>query len=101
MKHFAAFLILALTACAPPAGVVNRQMIGLLEKFDRWDYNGDGQLVLSELQEAEESSGFPAEDILKFYDTGKNGRISHTEVEAGVSRLDEARVVVNQMKERL
>jgi len=100
MKYLVALAIIALAACAPQPGPVKRQMIGLLEKFDRCDYNGDGQLSLSELKEAEEVSGFPAADILAFYDTGKNGRISHAEAEAGISRLDEAKVTVKEIKDR-
>ena len=75
-------------------------MIGLLEKFDRWDYNGDGQLTLSELKEAEELSGLPAAEILAFYDTGKNERISLAEAEAGMSRIDEAKLTVKEIKKR-
>ncbi len=100
MKHYAALPIIALVACAPQPGPVKRQMVGLLEKFDRWDYNGDGQLSLSELMEAEGLSGLPAADILAFYDTGKNGRISLAEAEAGMTRLDEAKVTVKEIKER-
>jgi hypothetical protein len=100
MKHYAALPIIALAACAPQPGPVKRQMVGLLEKFDRWDYNGDGQLSLSELMEAEGLSGLPAADILAFYDTGKNGRISLAEAEAGMTRLDEAKVTVKEIKER-
>lgn len=100
MKYLIALPILALMACAPQHGPVKRQMIGLLEKFDRWDYNGDGQLALSELKEAEELSGLPSADILSFYDTGKNGKISYAEAQAGMSRLDEAKVVVKEIKDR-
>lgn len=100
MKPYAALPIIALAACAPQPGPVKRQMIGLLEKFDRWDYNGDGQLSLSELKEAEELSGLPAADILAFYDTGRNGRISLAEAEAGMSRLEEAKVTVKEIKGR-
>lgn len=100
MKYFVALLIIAFAACSPHHGPVKRQMIGLLEKFDRWDYNGDGQLSLSEIKEAEELSGLPAADILAFYDTGMNGRISFAEAEVGMSRLDEAKVVVKEIKDR-
>lgn len=101
MKHFIILpTIIALAACAPHHGPVKRQMIGLLEKFDRWDYNGDGQLALSELKEAEELSGLPTADILAFYDTGKNGRISFAEAQAGMSRLDEAKLAVKEIKDR-
>ncbi len=100
MKHFAALPIIALAACAPQPGPVKRQMVGLLEKFDRWDYNGDGQLNLSELKEAETLSGLPAADILAFYDTGKNGRISFAEADAGMSRHDEAKETVKKIEDR-
>lgn len=100
MKHIPVLATFALAACATQPGPVKRQMVGLLEKFDRWDYNGDGQLALSELKEAEQLSGLPAADILSFYDTGKNGRISLAEVQAGMSRLDEARETVQEIKAR-
>ena len=100
MKHFAALTIIALAACTPQPGPVKRQMVGLLEKFDRWDYNGDGQLNLSELKEAEALSGLPVADILGFYDTGKNGMISFAEADAGMSRLDEAKETVKEIKDR-
>ena len=41
-----------LAACAPGPGSAipqtssERQMLGLIEKFDRWDYNGDGVVDL-------------------------------------------------------
>lgn len=101
MKYFIILPLVALAACAPQPGPVKRQMIGLLEKFDRWDYNGDGQLTLSELKEAEELSGLPAAEILAFYDTGKNGNISLAEAEAGMSRIDEAKLTVKEIKKRL
>jgi hypothetical protein len=101
MKNFTVLSMFALlAACATRPGPVKRQMVGLLEKFDRWDYNGDGQLGVSELKEAEERSGLPKEDILGFYDTGKNGRISLAEAQAGMSRLEEARETVKEIKDR-
>lgn len=100
MKQIPVLATFALAACAPQPGSVKRQMVGLLEKFDRWDYNGDGQLALSELKEAEQLSGLPAADILGFYDTGKNGRISLAEAQAGLFRLEEARETVDVIHER-
>jgi hypothetical protein len=100
MKQIAVLPMIALAACAPQPGPVKRQMVGLLEKFDRWDYNGDGQLALSELKEAEQLSGLPAADILGFYDTNKNRRISLAEAQSGMSRLDEARETVQEIKDR-
>ena len=100
MKHIAVLAPFVIVACATQPGPVKRQMIGLLEKFDRWDYNGDGQLGLFELKEAEELSGLPKADILAFYDTNRNGRISLAEAQAGMSRLEEARETVREIKER-
>lgn len=88
----------AITACAPAPGPVKRKMIGLLEKFDRWDYNGDGQLSQSELKDAEDLSGISSPEIIKFYDTSGNGRISLREAQAGILRVDEAREVVKEVK---
>jgi len=81
-------------ACAPtppptdeiPETRIQRQMIGLLEKFDRWDYNGDGQLTLDELDEAAKISGIPAQDILGFYDANGDGGITLREAQAAYSR---------------
>jgi Ca2+-binding EF-hand superfamily protein len=83
---------LLLAACAAPhtdeipETRVQRQMIGLLEKFDRWDYNGDGRLTANELGEATKLSGVPAADIIKFYDTDGDGGITLREAQAGYSR---------------
>lgn len=68
-------------------------MIGLIEKFDRWDYNGDGNLTKTELREAELIGSMPADEIIKFYDTDGNGMISLREAQAGMSRVDEAKDV--------
>jgi hypothetical protein len=69
-----------------PESRIERQMVGLLEKFDRWDYNGDGKLTLDELDEASKISGIPAEDILKFYDTDQDGAITLREAQAAYNR---------------
>ena len=100
MKHTAFLAAFALAACAQKPGPVKRQMIGLLEKFDRWDYNGDGYLVESELEEAERLSGMPAKDLIDFYDTNKDRRISLHEAQAGMSRMGEAREMVEEIKDR-
>jgi len=91
-------LITALTAigCAPkderiPETRIERQMVGLLEKFDRWDYNGDGRLTLDELDEAARISGIPAQDILEFYDTNQDGAITLQEAQTAYNRRIEQR----------
>ncbi len=70
-------------------------MVGLLEKFDRWDYNGDGYLVASELEDAQQLSGIDSSEIVEFYDTNADARISLTEASAGMSRVDEAREMIS------
>lgn len=100
MIRIAAALVtfLCIAACAPTHGPVKRKMVGLLEKFDRWDYNGDGQLSKSELKDAEQIGGFGADEIIKFYDTSGNGTISFAEAQSGLSRVDEARVVAKELQ---
>jgi len=90
--------VLALGSCADtsatdriPESRIERQMIGLLEKFDRWDYNGDGRLTIDELDEAAKTSGIPAKDILDFYDTNKDGAITLHEAQAAYQRRVEQR----------
>lgn len=73
-----------------PETKVERQMIGLLEKFDRWDYNGDGYLSAAELKPAEVKSGYSPQKILGFYDTNHDGKISLKEAQAGMKRPEEA-----------
>lgn len=73
-----------------PKTPVERQMIGLLEKFDRWDYDGDGQLTLAELSKAKALTGYEPEQIMDFYDTNHDRRISLREAQHGLKRPDEA-----------
>ena len=90
-----ALAVVCITHCAPqneriPLTPVERQMLGLVEKFDRWDLNGDGRLTLDELDEASQISGYPAEEILKFYDLNGDGAITLREAQAAYSkRIDE------------
>jgi hypothetical protein len=92
MKLHIPFCAILCASCSPglgpvvPKTKVERQMIGLLEKFDRWDYNGDGKLTASELGEATKLSGVPAADIIKFYDTNGDGGITLREAQAGYGR---------------
>jgi Ca2+-binding EF-hand superfamily protein len=75
---------------------VERKMIGLLEKFDRFDYNGDGYLSRVEIQQGvleSEVEGISAESIdraFTFYDLDGDGRISLEEATAGLQRGPEA-----------
>ena len=65
-------------------------MIGLLEKFDRYDTDGNGALDAKELLAAQKSTGHPPAEIIEFYDTDKNGTISLREAQKGYTRVDEA-----------
>lgn len=69
-------------------------MVGLTEKFDRWDENGNGQLSSSELQQAEQISGVPAAKIIDFYDANGDGMISLRESQHAISRVDEAKALI-------
>jgi hypothetical protein len=84
-------------ACNPGLGPVvpktpeERKMIGLLEKFDRWDYDGNGELDEKELEVGlkERSSIYTAANVIGFYDTNGNKTISLREAQAGYSRAHE------------
>lgn len=79
-----------------PTTRVERQMVGLLEKFDRWDENGDGFLAAGELKQAEKLSGHSPAKIIEFYDLNKDGKISLREAQRGFSRVDEAEIKARQ-----
>jgi EF hand len=73
-----------------PKSRVERQMIGLLQKFDRWDDNGDGFLSRSELKVASTISGHSPRKIISFYDRNGDRKISLSEAQAGYARSSEA-----------
>lgn len=78
-----------------PTTPVERQMIGLLQKFDRWDENGDGELTEIELKPTEQVTGQPASKVISFYDTDGDGRISLKEAQQGLSRSSEAEAAIH------
>ena len=72
-------------------------MIGLLEKFDRWDYNGDGYLDKKELTDGinglkgkPQQVSYTADEVIDFYDTTGDRKISMMEAQAGYKRSAEA-----------
>lgn len=102
MKSLVFFAAALCCSCGPgigpvvPKTPVQRQMIGLLEKFDRWDDNGDGQLSQKELdhgirslQGKPQEVDYKSQDVMDFYDTNKNGRISLSEAQEGYNRAHE------------
>lgn len=85
-----------------PKTQTERKMIGLLQKFDLWDDNGDGQLDKAELAAGFEGDEPKAVRVIDFYDTNRNGTISLREAQAGYSRSDEAeqRIKAREAAER-
>jgi Ca2+-binding EF-hand superfamily protein len=104
MKHLVLLtpsIVLAACSSGPgpvvPKTKVEKQMIGLMEKFDRWDDDGDGYLSASEIQDGIDSLkgkpqqvSYTASGVLDFYDTNKDGKISLREAQAGYQRAAEA-----------
>jgi Ca2+-binding EF-hand superfamily protein len=64
-----------------------RKMMGLLEKFDRFDYDGNGSLTRKEIEQGVHEAGVagidPAEldAMMKHYDVNKDGKITRWEAE--------------------
>lgn len=96
-----AFAALSLAACtfvtgtgsAIPKTTSEKQMLGLIEKFDRWDYNGNGKLSIQEIDDGISSLKgtsravtFTAEEVVKFYDKNGDKAISLREAQAGYRR---------------
>jgi len=98
MDHFTKPLrflpLLLVQACAPTNSLpshedASRKMMGLEQKFDLFDLDGDGFLTRSELGEGLRGIGSPnvteekVDKVLSFYDTDKDGRISLHEAQRG------------------
>ena len=70
-----------------------RKVIALLEKFDRFDMDGNGQLTRSEIVEGIKFEGVsgvnPAEidELFAKYDTNRNGAISLHEANAALAAV--------------
>jgi hypothetical protein len=96
MKRISTLALVALSACSPSIGPVvpktpvERKMIGLLQKFDRWDDDGNGQLDRKELAEGLAGTGHSPDAVMEFYDTNRNGLISLKEAQSAYSRAPEA-----------
>lgn len=106
MKPHVFLIAAACVSCSEPQGLgpvvpnsaVERQMIGLLQKFDRWDDDGSGKLDSAELTSGVESlRGKPqqvpysAREIIEFYDKDGDGKVSIAEAQSGYSRSGEAK----------
>lgn len=94
-------LLIALLVCScaeqpDDPKVVDRKMIGLQQKFDLLDTNGDGYLTKPEIIAGYDQLGVvnqspeTADAIIKFYDFDKDGKISLREAQSGaVTGADE------------
>lgn len=64
-----------------------RKMMALIEKFDRFDYNGNSLLTRAEIEEGIKETGVQGVDpkeldaMMKYYDVNKDGSISRWESE--------------------
>ena len=91
-----AFATILLTACTTGTGSAipetksERQMLGLMEKFDRWDYNGNGLLNTKEIDDGitslkgtSRAVTFTAAEVVEFYDKNGDKSVSLREAQAG------------------
>ncbi|WP_035612357.1 EF-hand domain-containing protein [Haloferula sp. BvORR071] len=89
--------LLFLANCAPhqdpnSEAAQGRKMMALLEKFDRFDYNGNGLLTRKEIEQGIKETGVQGVDakeldaVMKYYDVTKDGSISHWEAERVLSQ---------------
>ena len=97
MKLFLAALPLLLVSCGTPNNVVpenaqERRLFGLLAKFDRFDYDGDGSLTKKEVRLGVKESGVKGitetniENAFIRCDGNQNGKISFGEAQATMRR---------------
>lgn len=87
--------VVALAACAPDPRqpqARQRQMDGLLEKFDRFDTNGNGSLTRTEIRNGVADMGTlrltnsELDTVMAAYDTDRNGHISQAEARRAAAR---------------
>jgi hypothetical protein len=83
-----------------PETAVERKMLGLLEKFDRWDDNGDGFLDEPELAMALQGSEHQPARVIDFYDANGDRRISLREAQTGYHRSEEAEQRIRERQAR-
>lgn len=97
MRYFLLLLPLLAASCGTPDNIVpenhrEKKMFAFLEKFDRFDYNGDGKLTKKEVRQGLRESdvhGITDAEINKGFaefDTDKDGTISFAEAQAGMRR---------------
>jgi hypothetical protein len=104
MKLLSVPLIFTVASCASGPGPVTpenrteRQMLGLLEKFDRWDDDGNGDLTVKEVdhginrfKNTPMKVNYTGKQVVDFYDIDHSGAVSLREAQAGYHRADEVK----------
>jgi len=91
MKRLALLPFLLAASCAHheehSEAAHGRKMMALLEKFDRFDYNGNGSLTRKEIEQGIHESAASSIDpkeldaMMKHYDVNKDGKITRWEAE--------------------
>ena len=73
-----------------------RQMLGLIEKFDRWDHDGNGQLSAREinagvatLKGTSREVTFDGAEVVNHYDRNGDQTVSLREAQSGYKRTTE------------
>ena len=93
MKYLAS-CALVLAACSPvdphSEAAHGRKIMGLQEKFDRFDYDADGKITRKEAEEGIQESGVTGvseeelDSMMKHYDVNKDGAISRWETQRAI-----------------
>lgn len=97
MKYFLLLAPLLFVSCGTPENVVpetthEKKVFAFLEKFDRFDYNGDGKLTKKEVHQGLRETdvhGITEASINKGFDefdTNKDGAVSFAEAQGGFRR---------------
>jgi Ca2+-binding EF-hand superfamily protein len=89
MKYAPLLFVSLVASCAHPdphsAEAHGRKQMALLEKFDRFDYNGNGRLTRAEIEQGIRESdvrgvdGAELDAAMKLYDVNRDGSISRWE----------------------
>lgn len=88
-------LLFILAACAPAPSphseaAHNRKVMALQEKFDRFDYDGNGRMSRAEIEQGIRESGVKGvtreeiDAVMKHYDVNNDGEISRWETERAI-----------------
>lgn len=97
-----AFAVCPFISCSPssnsaiPESRSEKQMLGLIEKFDRWDHDGNGQLNAREidagiatLKGTSREVTFAGAEVVKHYDRNGDQTVSLREAQSGYERTTE------------